>query len=85
MALRFKANKVKLEERAKQHKHNRDITEENINRELTDLHQLLKVHKSCWWHAVCGLVICVSHDVQSSSKFWLKIHFIEDIIVINIS
>ncbi|KAK2174495.1 hypothetical protein NP493_796g01026 [Ridgeia piscesae] len=42
LTLRFKANKVKLEERAKQHKHNRDITEENINRELTDLHKLLK-------------------------------------------
>ena len=75
---------MKLEERAKQHKHNRDITEENINRELTDLHKLLKVHKPCWWQAVCGLVICASHDVQSSSKFCLKIYLIEDIIIINI-
>ncbi|KAI0236430.1 Protein MRVI1 [Lamellibrachia satsuma] len=42
LALRFKDNKENLEERVKQHKHTRDVTEENISRELAGLNELLK-------------------------------------------
>ncbi|KAK2174494.1 hypothetical protein NP493_796g00014 [Ridgeia piscesae] len=40
--LRFKANKVKLNERIKLHQHKKDVTEENISRELADLDKVLK-------------------------------------------
>lgn len=45
LALRFKDNKENLEERVKQHKHTRDVTEENISRELAGLNELLKVRR----------------------------------------
>ena len=41
--LRFKANKVKLNERIQLHQHKKDVTEENISREFADLDKVLKV------------------------------------------
>ena len=52
--LRFKANKVKLNERIQLHQHKRNVTEENISRELADLNKVLKV---CILHSRHTLLI----------------------------